>query len=173
MRPFVAVFLVAFLSACATMHGPQTITLPASEVEQQIRADLGGVLQAFKGVDAPRPQVSMMPTAQRVQLEWAFTLPDGPAGVPMGVAVELTGAPVLNAARNGVDLTRVKVEDVRLSALPRFLGLGRFMDQKGVELPDLPLMMLPADRLRQSDVAYEATGVSVGYFGLRIDITPR
>jgi hypothetical protein len=173
MRHLAALVLVGLLSACATMHGPQTITLSAGEVEQQIRADLGGVLQAFKGVDAPRPQVSMMPTAQRVQLEWTFTLPDGPAGVPMGVAVELTGAPVLNAARNGVDLTQVKVEDVRLSALPRFLGLSRFMDQKGVELPDLPLMMLPADRLRQSEVAYEATGVSVGYFGLRIDITPR
>lgn len=173
MRHFVALVLCGFLSACATMHGPQTITLSTAEIEQQVRADLGGVLQAFKGVDAPRPQVSLMPTAQRLQLAWAFTLPDGPAGVPMGVAVELTGTPVLNASRNGVDLTRVKVEDVRLSALPRFLGLGRFMDQKGLELPDLPLMMLPADRLRQGDVAYEATGVGVGYFGLKIDIVPR
>ena len=173
MRHLVAIVLCGLLSACATMHGPQTITLSAGEVEQQIRADLGGVLQAFKGVDAPRPQVSMMPTAQRVLLEWTFTLPDGPTGSPMDVTVDLTGMPVLNAARNGIDLTQVKVEDVRVSALPRFLGLGRFMDQKGVELPDLPLMMLPADRLRQSDVAYEATGVGVGYFGLKIGIAPR
>jgi hypothetical protein len=34
-------------------------------------------------------------------------------------------------------------------------------------------MSLPADRLRQSNVAYEATGVSVGYTGLNIDIVPR
>jgi hypothetical protein len=173
MRHFFALGLCAVLSACATIHGPQTITLSTAEIEQQVRADLGGLLQAFRGIDAPRPQVSLMPTAQRLQLEWALTLPDGPAGVPMEVAVALTGSPVLNAARNGIDLTRVKVEDVRLSALPRFLGLGRFMDQKGLELPDMPLMTLPADRLRQSDVVYEATAVGVGYFGLKVDIVPR
>ena len=40
-------------------------------------------------------------------------------------------------------------------------------------LPALPLMTLPADRLRQFNVAYEATGVAVGFTGLRIDIAPR
>ena len=40
-------------------------------------------------------------------------------------------------------------------------------------LPDLPLMALPADRLRLSGVAYEATGVGVGFAGLRVDIAPR
>jgi len=34
-------------------------------------------------------------------------------------------------------------------------------------------MILPADRLRQSDVAYEATGVGVGFTGLNVDIVPR
>ena len=114
-----------------------------------------------------------MPASERLLLEWNFTLPDGPAGSPVGVVVELSGKPVLNAARNGIDLTHVQIEDARLAGLPRFLSLARLVDQKGMTLPDLPLMTLPTDRLRQSDVAYVATGVAVGFTGLKIDIVPR
>jgi hypothetical protein len=173
MRRFVAPVLVALLSACATMHGPQTITLSTAEIARQIQVDLGGVVEMFKGADAPRPEVSLMPVAERLLLEWDFKLPDGPTGSPMGVVVGLSGKPVLNAARDGIDLTQVQVEDVRLSGLPRFLGLARLVDQKGMTLPDLPLMTLPTDRLRQSDVAYVATGVAVGFTGLKVEIVPR
>jgi hypothetical protein len=62
MRHFVAAVLVALLSACATVPGAQTITLSTTEIEQQIRVDLGGVAAMFKGLDAPRPQVSVMGT---------------------------------------------------------------------------------------------------------------
>ena len=173
MRRLIASALAALLSACATMHGPQTITVSTTEIENQIQADLGGVLELFKGLDARRPEVSLMPLSERLLLEWKFTLPDGPAGSPLGVAIELSGKPALNAARNGIDLTQVRIDDVRLAGLPRFLGLGRLADKKGMTLPDLPLMSLPVDRLRQSDVAYEAIGVGVGFTGLNIDIVPR
>ncbi len=173
MRRLVAPILVALLSACATMHGPQTITFSTAEIEQQIRADLGGVLEVFKDLDTHRPEVSLMPASERLLLEWNFKLSDGPTGTPVGIAVELSGKPVLNAARNGIDLTQVRIEDVRLAGLLRFLGLARVVDRKGMTLPDLPLMTLPADRLRRSDVAYEATGVRVGYTGLKVDIVPR
>ena len=155
------------------MYGPRSVTLSTAEIENQIQADLGGVVEMFKGLDARRPEVSLMPLSERLLVEWHFTLPDGPAGSPVGVAIELSGRPVLNAVRNGIDLTQVQIEDVRLAGLPRFLGLARLVDQKGMTLPDLPLMTLPTDRLRQSDVAYEATGVSVGFTGLSIDIVPR
>ena len=173
MRRFVAPILVGLLSACATMHGPQTITLTTGEIERQFQADLGGLVAMFKDLDTRRPEVSLMPASGRLLLEWNFKLPDGPTGSPVGIAVELSGKPVLNAARNGIDLTQVRIEDVRLAGLLRFLSLARLVDQKGMTLPDLPLMTLPTDRLHQSNVAYEATGVSVGYTGLKIDIVPR
>ena len=121
MRHIIAPVLIALLSACATMHGPQTITVSTTEIESRIQADLGGVVGMFKGID----------------------------------------------------LTQVRIEDVTLAGLPRFLGLARLADRKGMTLPDPPLMALPADRLRQSDVAYEATGVGVGFAGLNVDIAPR
>lgn len=165
--------LAIVLTACATMHGAQTITLTPAEIEQQIQTDLGGVMEMFKGLDLRRPTVSLMPATERLQLGWNVKLPDGPTGAPLGVAIELSGKPMLNAARNGIDLTAVKIEDVRLAGLPRFLSLARLGDQKGASLPDLPLMALPADKLRQSDVVYGATGVGVGYTGLKIDIAPK
>ena len=173
MRRFAPPLLAALLSACVTMHGPQTITISTTEIERQIQADLGGVLEMLRGIDAGRPEVSLAPVSERLLVEWRFKLPEGPTGSPMGVAVELSGKPVLNAARNGIDLAQVRIEDVRLGGLPRFLGLSRLLDQKGMTLPDLPLMALPAERLRLSGVAYEATGVGVGYAGLTVDIAPR
>ena len=173
MRLLAATMLVALLSACATMHGPHTITLSTAEIGQQIQADLGRAVEMFKDLDTRRPEVSLMPASERLLLEWNFKLSDGPTGTPVGIAVELSGKPVLNAARNGIDLTQVRVEDVRLAGLLRFLGLARVVDRKGMTLPDLPLMTLPADRLRRSDVAYEATGVRVGYTGLQVDLVPR
>jgi hypothetical protein len=173
MRGFLVLALLVLLSSCATMHGPRTITLSAAEVEQQIQTDLGDALDAFKGLGVRRPEVSLMPSSQRLLLEWNFAAPGDSAGIASGVTVEISGKPALNASGNGIDLTEVRLDDVRLAALPRFLGLARLVDRKGMTLPDLPLMRLPADRLRQADVAYEATGVSVGFTGLRIDIAPR
>lgn len=173
MRGFLALALVVVLSSCATMHGPRTITLSAEEVEQQIQTNLGDALDAFKGLGARRPEVSLMPSSQRLLLEWNFGASDEPAGFASRVTVEVSGKPVLDASGNGIDLTEVRIDDVRLASLPRFLGLSRLLDSKGMTLPDLPLMTLPADRLRQADVAYAATGVSVGFTGLKIDIAPR
>jgi len=173
MRPGFAGLLVVLLSSCATVHGPQTITLSPSEIEQQIVTDLGGVMAMFEGLDMRRPQVSLMPASERLQLGWSVKVPDGPTGAPLGVAVELSGKPVLNEARNGIDLTQVRVEDVRFRGLPRFFSLARIGDKKGAELPDLPLMSLPEDRLRQSNIAYAATGVGVGFGGLKIEIAPK
>jgi hypothetical protein len=173
MRIWGSLVLGVLLSACATMHGPRTITLSAAEIEKQIQTDLGDVLDAFKGLGARRPEVSLMPSSQRLALEWSFGAPDEPAGFASRVTAEISGKPVLAASGNGIDLTEVRLDDVRLAALPRFLGLSRLVDSKGMTLPDVPLMTLSADRLRQGDVAYAATGVSVGFTGLKIDIAPR
>lgn len=173
MHRLLAAVSIVLVAACVTMHGPQTVTLSASEIEQLIQTDLGGVMEVFKGAELRRPEVSLMPASERLQLTWKVKLPDGPNGAAIGVVVELTGKPVLNAAHNGVDLTDARIEDVRLAGLPRFLSLARLGDKKGAPLPDVPLLSLPAELLRRDQVAYGATGVGVGYTGLKIDIAPK
>jgi hypothetical protein len=91
------------------------------------------------------------------------------------VAVAIAGKPALNAAGNGVMLTQVTLEDVRVTGVPVLFGLGlaQLGERKGATLPDLPLVALPADQLTRQQVAYGATGVAVTFTGLRVSLEPR
>ncbi len=174
-RPATAVCLCMLLGACATAPGPRSFMLSTSEIERQIETDLGSAFELFKGLDMRRPEVAVMPISERLQLTWTVRVPDGPTEVPLGVAVALAGKPVLNAARSGIDLTQVTLEDVRLTGVPKLFGFGlaQLGDRKGARLPDLPLVSLPADQLTRRQVAYGATAVEVTYGGLRVNIAPK
>jgi hypothetical protein len=146
MRGFLALGLAVLLSACATMHGPRTITLSAAEIEQQMQTNLGDVLEAFKGLGARRPEVSLMPSSQRLLLEWSFGAPDEPAGFASRVTVEISGKPVLAASGNGIDLTEVRLDDVRLASLPptRPVAAGRQQGRGTADVPDDTVRRPPA-----------------------------
>jgi hypothetical protein len=169
------------LTACAGVSAPRpgTLLLTASEIERQLVTDLGSALELFKGLDLRRPEVAMMPVAERLQLSWTVRLDEvsGPSSgaLPIGVAVALSGKPRLNGAGTAIDLTQVTIDDVRITGVPRLFGFGlaQLADKKGATLPDLPLIDLPAERLLRDKVAYAATGVDVSYDGLRVAISPK
>lgn len=177
---FMALLMVSVLAGCVTVHGPTSFTLTRDDIERAIEADLGSMVEILRGLDVRRPEVAFMPVAGRVELAWYVTLPVEPAsgtlfGSNVGVAVVISGQPQLNAARTGVDLVDVKLDDVRALGLPRVLGFGfRAMTaRKGSALPDLPLINFSPQQLRLADVAYGATAIEVTYRGLRVDIAPR
>lgn len=163
------------LVACTTLPGPRSFVLTPIDIERQIEADLGTVFELLKGLEMRRPEVALMPVSERLQLTWNVRLPSGPTSVPFGLAVVLAGRPELNAARNGVQLTQVTLEDVRITGTPALFGFGlsQLGERKGARLPDLPLVSLPADQLTRNQVAYAATAVTVTYAGLRVDIEPK
>jgi hypothetical protein len=175
IRFAIAVCLSVLLAGCATMPGPRSFTLAATDIERLIEADLGSTFELFKGLDVRRPEVALMPVSGRLQLTWNVRVPDGPTNAPLGVAVALAGKPTLNSVRSGVQLTEVTLEDVRVTGVPVLFsfGLAQLGERKGVALPDLPLISLPADKLTRKQVAYSATGVAVTFGGLRIDLEPR
>jgi len=175
IRLAVAVCLGVLLAACAALPGPRSFTLSASDIERQIEADLGATFEMFKGLDMRRPEVALMPVSDRLQLTWTVRFPDGPTSTPLGVAVAVAGKPVLNAARNGVSLTQVTLEDVRVSGVPMLFsfGLAQLGERKGASLPDIPLISLPAEQLTRKQVAYGATAVAVTFSGLRVDLEPK
>ncbi len=175
IRHVIALCFGLLLTACATIPGPRSVTLTPAEIERLIEADLGAAFELFKGLDVRRPEVALMPVSDRLQLTWTVRVSDGPSGTPLGVAVALSGRPALNAARNGIKLTQVTLEDVRVTGVPMLfsLGLAQLGERKGASLPDLPLLALPAEEMTRRQVAYGATGVAVTFGGLRVDLEPK
>lgn len=172
LAPFI---LALLLAGCATAPGPRSFMLSTIDIERQIETDLGSAFELFRGLDIRRPEVALMPVSERLQLTWTVRVPDGPTDVPLGVAVALAGKPVLNAARSGIELTEVTLEDIRVSGVPKLFsfGLSRLGERKGASLPDLPLISLPSEQLVRQKVAYGATGVEVTFGGLRVNIAPK
>jgi hypothetical protein len=167
--------LALLLAACASLPGPRTFTLTPTDIEKHIEADLGSAFELFKGLDVRRPEVALMPMSDRLQLTWTLRVPDGPTAAPLGVTIAIVGKPELNAARNGVLLTQVTLDDVRLTGVPVLFGLGlaQLGERKGAALPDLPLLALPAEQLIRQQVVYGATGLVVTFTGLRINLEPK
>jgi len=175
IRRVIALCFGLLLTACATIPGPRSVTLTPAEIERLIEADLGAAFELFRGLDVRRPEVALMPVSDRLQLTWTVRVPDGPTNAPLGVAVAVAGKPVLDAARRGVNLTKVTLEDVRITGVPVLFsfGLAQLSERKGASLPDVPLISLPADLLMRERVAYGATGVAVTFTGLRVDLEPK
>ena len=167
--------LALLLAACAALPGPRSFVIAPIDIERQIETDLGAMFELLKGLDVRRPEVALMPVSDRLQLTWNVRVPNGPTSAPVGVGVVLAGKPELNATRSVILLTQVTLEDVRIPGAPaRFgFGLAQLGDRKGTKLPDLPLISLPADQLTRQHVAYGATGITVTYAGLRVDIEPK
>jgi hypothetical protein len=181
LRGMLAALLTALAAAgCVTVHGPTSFTLSRDDIERAIEADLGDLMEVFRGVDSRRPEVAFMPVAGRLELAWYVSVPSQSDihtlfGRNVGVAVVLSGKPTLNAAGSGINLTDVRVDDVRVLGLPRLLGfqLDPLLARKDLQLPNLPLFSFSPAQLRRADVAYGATAVEVTYRGLRVDIAPR
>ncbi|MCU0950524.1 MAG: hypothetical protein MUC68_05555 [Burkholderiaceae bacterium] len=181
VRLVLALALLALLGGCVTVHGPRTLTLTREDLERAVEADLGKLIEVVRGLDGRRPEVAFMPVSNRVELAWTFTVPAEPQqgatlfGSNIGVAVIASGRPQLNPARTGVDLTDMRLDEVRVLGLPRLLGFGfgRLADKQGSALPDVPLLQFTPTQLRVADVAYGATTVQVTYRGLEVGIEPR
>lgn len=180
LKMLAAMAAATLVAGCVTVHGPTSFTLSRDDIERGMEADLGSLIEIFRGLDLRRPEIALMPVAGRLELAWYLTVPtQGDANSlfasNVGVAVVMSGKPALSQARSGIDLTDVRIDDVRMLGLPRVLGfgLGQLGDRKGAALPDLPLMSFSPAQLRRADVAYGATAVEVTYSGLRVDIEPR
>jgi hypothetical protein len=184
LRRLIAVLtlpLVLGLAGCATM-GPTSITLTPDEMERRLQTDLSSLFEVLKGTEQRRPEISTMPVSGRLQLDWNVSMPgvsdkdkDGLYGTKsIGLAISLSGRPELDEAGTTVLLREVRIEDIRVTGVPRLLsfGLTQLTDRKGMTIPDLPLFGIE-DQLRRQDVAYAASGVEVGYRGLRVMIAPK
>lgn len=164
------------LSACAVL-GPPAIHLDRTDLEQRAfidreQVDIRKVLGQFEGLAVSGPEVGIQTQAQRVELEWAFRLKESPAGLPLAVHVSISGRPELNASRTGIDLADARIEQIRLPSIP-FVNLGPDKLTEGESLGRLPLLGFRPEELNRDGVIYQATGLTVGTFGVRVALSPK
>src|SRR4029453_17695444 len=165
------------LSACGS-GGPPAIPLSRSEIAERAFVDRGQIdmRKIFKGMEGltiTGPDVGFQTTAQRVELAWTAKLAEAPMGIPLSLRISISGVPVLNAQSNGIDLADTRVEEVRMPSIP-FINLdSKNFGQSGDSLGTLPLLQFRPEELNRDGVVYQPTELSLGTFGLHVDLAPK
>ena len=177
MTKRIAVWLAVLTLAACAAFGPPAIHLDLSDLARRAfvdreQADLGKVLGQFEGLAVSGPDVGIQTQAERLQFEWAVRLKDAPGGLPLSLYVAISGRPELNENRTGLDLADARVEHVRLPSIP-FVNLGNAKVTEGEALGRLPLLAFRPDELNRGGVIYQATGLTVGTFGVRVALSPK
>lgn len=164
------------LTACAAF-GPPAITLTRADIAERAFVDRGQVdlRQVFKGMDGldlSGPEVGFQLNAQRVELAWTARLGDGPLGIPLSLRLALSGMPVLNAKRNGIDLDGVRIEEVRMPTVP-LLSIDTKKLNAGESLGTLPLLQFRPEELNRDGIVYLPADVTLDSFGLHVALAPK
>lgn len=167
-------FAAALLAACATL-GPPAIVYSRADIEQQAFLDrreggeFAGAFRGMEGIDFTGPDVGFATSAQRIELAWSAKIADGPMGVPLNASLTISGSPQLNDAGDGIDLVDARVEKVQLP----LVSLGGDTRAQDRSLGRLPLLRFDPQDLKRDGVLYRAEGVSLGTFGLRVNLVPK
>ncbi|MCE2969157.1 MAG: hypothetical protein LW847_02820 [Burkholderiales bacterium] len=174
-RRLFLLLVATVLAGCATL-GPPQLTLSRAELAQRAFIDRSddAVARLFREAERAKvqgPEVSVQVGAQRLVFAW--TAPLTATALPLSLRIAVSGVPVLNEARDGIDLADARVEEVSVTGVP-FLSLNRAADvDRGQTLGTLPLLRLRPDELTRDGVEYAPTALSVGSFGLRVELQPK
>ena len=165
------------LAACAAL-GPPAINLSRSDITERAfidRAefDTSKIFGGFGGLSITGPEVGLQTTAQRLEFAWVAKLKDSPLGLPLSIRATISGKPMLNSQRNGIDLEDARVEEVRLPSIP-FVNLDtRKALKEGATLGTIALLQFRPEELNRDGIVYVPTALSLGSFGLRVDLSPK
>jgi hypothetical protein len=168
--------VAALVAGCAAL-GPPAIVLTRGDISERAFIDRsdGGLRQVFRqfeGLAITGPDVGFQTQAQRVELGWTIKLKEAPLGIPLSIRIAISGAPELNPQGNGIDLVDSRIEEVRMPSIP-FVNLDSRQMTAGESLGRIPLIAFQPDELNRDGVVYRATGLSIGTFGLRVDLAPK
>jgi hypothetical protein len=167
----------AVLAGCAAF-GPPGFTLDRGDLAQRAFVDRGddAVARLFRAAERSEvrgPEVSIQTGAQRLVFTWTAPLSSAPTGLPLSLRIAISGAPVLSAARDGIDLADTRVEEVSVTGVP-FLSLNRAAEvDRGQSLGTLPLLRFRPTDVERDGVQYQAVSLSLGVAGLRVELQPK
>jgi hypothetical protein len=177
LERLLALALCLLVGACAAI-GPPAIQLSRGELAQRAfvdrqQVDLRSILKGMDGLQLSGPDVGVQLEAARLQFGWTAKLAEAPMGIPLTVYVALSGKPVLNAGGNGVDLAEARIEEVRMPMVPFVSFDARSLNQSGDAIGTLPLLAFRPEELNRDGVIYQARQISIGVFGMRVDLVPK
>lgn len=161
---------LAALAAC-TAIGPPAINYSRADIQKQAFLDrregeLAALFQGLEGANVTGPDVGFATNAGRIELGWTARLGDGPLGMPLKLSVVISGTPELNAARDGIDLEDVRVEQVKMP----FIKMGSDKLKQNASLGRLPLLTIDPGQLNRDGVLYQAESLSLSSTGLRVNL---
>lgn len=165
------------VGGCAAL-GPPAIVLSRSDISERAFIDRseGGLDKVFKQFDALNitgPDVGFQTQAQRLELGWSISLKEAPLGIPLSVRVSISGRPELNPQANGIDLVDARIEEIRMPTIP-FVNIDlQKSTTENESLGRIPMIAFRPEELNRDGVIYRATGLSLGTFGLRVDLEPK
>jgi hypothetical protein len=166
--------IAAAIAGCAALGSP-AIYLSRGEIGERAiidrSGDLSRVFRQFEGLAISGPDVGFQTQAQRVELGWSIRLKEE-LGVPLTMRIAISGRPELNAQGNGVDLVDSRIEEIRLPSIP-FVNPDMRHTAEDDALGRIPLLAFRPEELNRDGVIYRATGLSLGAFGLRVDLAPK
>ena len=176
MRLILLSCLLASLAGC-TLLGPPSIDYSRAEIEKKAFIDRksGEFGKLFAGLDAfglTGPEVGFMTASQRIELAWTAKLPDAPFGWPFSIRIAVSGSPKLNASKQGVDLTDVRLEEFSMPSIP-LVNFGGSDMRQGTLMGGIPLLQFAPDELRHDGVVYQADTIRLDWFGLHVNLRPK
>jgi len=165
--------VLASLWACTAL-GPPSINYTAADIEKQAFLDRreGALAELFQGLEKAKvqgPDVGIATNAGRLELAWTAKLASGPLGMPLNLSVTISGTPELNAARDGIDLTDTRVEEVKMP----FIKMGSDKLRKSAPLGRVPLLTFDPAALNRDGVLYQAESLTLSGSGLRVNLAPK
>jgi hypothetical protein len=165
------------LAACATLVGPRERELPLSRLQQGLdkRFPIDRQVMSVFNLKLTRPQLSLLPDTDRVALSLDADVAPPFAHRTWHGSVALSGHLVLDAARNAVLITEVKLDRISIDGVDASRQ-QQFADVAngivGGVVGDTPIYTFHPEDLRFAGVQFMPTGIRTKADALVVTFAP-
>ena len=176
-KAFFTLFAFALLAGCASLIGPREVELPLAKLQAAVDKRFptrNRMLELFD-IQLTRPQVSLMPGADRVGISLDADVAPAFRRTPWHGSLALSGRLVVDASRNAIFINEPRVERFTLDGVDenRQHQLNKIAGMLVDELVrDLPLYAFRPEDLRYAGVQFAPTRISATERGLVVTVAP-
>ena len=175
---FITLFLISFLSSCATMMGDRTVNITGEQIAQKLNEKLALPISLLKvfDVNLSNSQVTFDKTTGRMTSTMDTKLSSELLGKSLAGKLGISGKLRFDAANNAVVLDEPEIENINFNGTD-----GKFNDLfnelaktvGGEMLNGLTLYTVKPEDLKFDDTTYVPKHMAVTDSGLQLTLTPQ